>query len=166
MRINVPVRLDTDAEYELTGEEIAAALVDLSREHPNGWPHAAHLITVALTVLRNVPDEIVNGIKDAPRSIIHKELTAQLARYEPRAAPVGQNEDQVTHQQLLAALVTLNRLHNLGDAVYDVRERADLSNFAGSSWQHPDVVAYGEASAVVMRAIRQYKPGTVLSEDA
>lgn len=77
-----------------------------------------------------------------------------------------EDDAPVTHAQLLAALVTLNRLHNLGDAVYDVRERADLSNFAGSSWQHPDVVAYGEASAVVMRAIRQYKPGTVVSEDA
>lgn len=87
MRINVPIRVDTEAEYELTGAEITAALIDLSREQPSGWHHAAGLINAAIKVLRAVPDDIIAGLNDAPRDLIHKALIEQVIRYEPKATP-------------------------------------------------------------------------------
>ena len=61
----------------------------------------------------------------------------------------------VSHEELLAAVREVNRLHNLGDAIYDVRSRVDLSSLpAGfSSWDHVDVVAYSKAVDVINKAL-------------
>jgi len=58
---------------------------------------------------------------------------------------------------LMEALRTINRLHNLGDAIYDVRERADYMDRPSgeSSWDHPDVKAYSDAVEVVDRYLKE-----------
>lgn len=55
----------------------------------------------------------------------------------------------------LQALATVNRLHNLGDAIYDVRRYASEndSEYTGSSWEHPDVLAYSAAVKVLNAAL-------------
>lgn len=63
-----------------------------------------------------------------------------------------------TYDELVAALKTINKLHPLGDAVYDVRasnggDDVGGEPFTGNSWEHPTVIAYGEACSVVERAI-------------
>lgn len=53
---------------------------------------------------------------------------------------------------IVAAIRKINELHNLDDAVYDVRARASekMDRSDGStSWDHPDVKAYGEACRVL-----------------
>lgn len=62
---------------------------------------------------------------------------------------------EVTHQQLLDAIKEVDRLHNLGDAIYDVRSRIAESGekYTGSSWDHPDVEAYSAAVTVIRKAI-------------
>jgi hypothetical protein len=58
---------------------------------------------------------------------------------------------------LMEALRTINRLHNLGDAIYDVRERADMTYapIGATSWDHPDVKAYSDAVDVVYRYLKE-----------
>lgn len=47
---------------------------------------------------------------------------------------------------LIAAIRVVNHHHNLGDAVYNVRERHGADDgFDGDSWQHPKVIAYSVA---------------------
>lgn len=36
----------------------------------------------------------------------------------------------------------LDEIH-VADWVYQIRERADLTGYEGSSWEHPDVVRFG-----------------------
>jgi hypothetical protein len=57
----------------------------------------------------------------------------------------------------MEALRTINRLHNLGDAVCDVRECADFSDRPEdeNSWDHPDVKAYSDAVEVVDRYLKE-----------
>ena len=61
----------------------------------------------------------------------------------------------VSHEELLAAVREVNRLNNLGDAIYDVRARVETSEIpvGGSTWDHPDVVAYSSAVEVINRAL-------------
>lgn len=42
-------------------------------------------------------------------------------------------------KELMSCIVVINELHNLGDAIYDVRERE------GEGWEGPKVTAYGNA---------------------
>lgn len=47
---------------------------------------------------------------------------------------------------LLAAIRAVNQHHDLGDAVYEVRERHGSDDgFTGDSWTHPTVIAYSKA---------------------
>lgn len=57
--------------------------------------------------------------------------------------------------ELIEALRIVNKLNNLGDCVYQVRERVIELNdgFTGSSWGHPNVIAYGKAVEVINKAI-------------
>lgn len=52
------------------------------------------------------------------------------------------------------AIATIDRLHSLGDAIYDVRNRhggdtVDGVPFTGSSWEHPIVGEYSDAVKVL-----------------
>ena len=50
----------------------------------------------------------------------------------------------------LAAITTINRLHDLGDATYAVRERAaEDPNCPDNSWEHPAVLEYSAAVNVL-----------------
>jgi hypothetical protein len=56
--------------------------------------------------------------------------------------------------RISAAIATINRLHPLGDAVYEVRERfgGDPVNgqpYTGNSWEHPIVKEYSDAVVVL-----------------
>lgn len=66
----------------------------------------------------------------------------------------------VTHEELLKALHTINEIHGLGDAIYEVREGIDwqAEPFSGSSWDHPRVKRYSDAVDVVERALKDYNP--------
>lgn len=65
----------------------------------------------------------------------------------------------VTHAELLAAIREVNELHNIGDAVYDVHERAfDHEPFDGSSWDHPRVLRYNAACDVIAKALKESQP--------
>lgn len=47
---------------------------------------------------------------------------------------------------------------SVGDAVYDVRDRAAGDReFTGNTWEHPRVVAYGEACAVISNIAKESK---------
>lgn len=48
-------------------------------------------------------------------------------------------DEEHERRQLLADLRTVNELHDLGDAIYAVRDREGLN------WEGPKVKAYGEA---------------------
>lgn len=49
-------------------------------------------------------------------------------------------------ERIVAAIRTINRLHNLGDAIYDVRQREDNIVPEGkSSWEGSLVTEYNEA---------------------
>lgn len=57
-------------------------------------------------------------------------------------------------QRVLAAIRTVNELHDLGDAIYDVRSRYGSDNvdgqpFTGNSWDHPVVTRYNDAVNVL-----------------
>lgn len=57
-------------------------------------------------------------------------------------------------ERVLAAIRTVNEQHDLGDAIYDVRERfggdpVDGQPFTGSSWEHPTVTRYNDAVTVL-----------------
>jgi hypothetical protein len=59
------------------------------------------------------------------------------------------------YNELLEAVRTVDELHNLDDAIYDVRARLleiedeEGSTFEGSSWDHPRVLRYSEAVGVI-----------------
>lgn len=50
-------------------------------------------------------------------------------------------------KKVAAALRTINRLHDLGDAIYNVRDRVVENDpkFNGNSWDHPTVKEYSDA---------------------
>jgi hypothetical protein len=51
---------------------------------------------------------------------------------------------------VLEAIRIINKHHNLGDAVYAVRERAaGDSSYKGDSWRHPNVTAYSDVVKVL-----------------
>jgi hypothetical protein len=57
-------------------------------------------------------------------------------------------------ERIIAAIRTINELNDLGDGVYDVRERFGGDDVGGlpytdSSWEHPKMKAYGDALAVL-----------------
>jgi hypothetical protein len=57
-------------------------------------------------------------------------------------------------ERILAAIRTVNELHDLGDATYDVREQRGGNDvggqpFTGNSWEHPDVKRYSDAVTVL-----------------
>lgn len=59
-------------------------------------------------------------------------------------------------ERIEAAIKTINTHHNLGDAVYDVRERhggdkVKGRQFKGNSWEHPTVKAYSDAVGVLQK---------------
>lgn len=58
-------------------------------------------------------------------------------------------------KDLIEALKTINRIRDFGDAIYDVRERADMTDRpeGESSWDHPDVKKYSGAVEVVKKYI-------------
>lgn len=54
-------------------------------------------------------------------------------------------------ERVIGGIETMHKIRDFGDAVYDVKERADCSDpELSSAWEHPDVVAYGEASQAVI----------------
>lgn len=57
--------------------------------------------------------------------------------------------------KLIAAIRTINQHHNLGDAIYDVRERVTSRDpaYKGDSWQHPTVTEYSKALDTVAEEI-------------
>lgn len=59
-------------------------------------------------------------------------------------------------ERITAAIAIVDKHHNLGDQVYDVRERhgwdyVDGKPYEGESWQHPTVTAYGDAVETLRR---------------
>lgn len=62
-------------------------------------------------------------------------------------------EDNAT--QIIASIRTINALHNLGDAIYAVRDRVaeDDPGFTGNSWDHPSVKLYSKAVEELQSAI-------------
>lgn len=52
------------------------------------------------------------------------------------------------YNELLEAVRTVNRLHNLGDAIYAVRER-ELQG-----WDGPEVTEFGNAVAIVKKHLK------------
>ena len=61
--------------------------------------------------------------------------------------------------EVITAICVVNKHHNLGDAIYDVRARIydDDPDYKGDSWEHPNVVEYSHAIEVVEKAA--YAPG-------
>lgn len=62
----------------------------------------------------------------------------------------------MTMEQLLEALRTINRLHNLGDQVYAVRRNAVENGLVPdgmNSWEAPQVIEYSDAVALVEKFI-------------
>ncbi len=65
---------------------------------------------------------------------------------------------------LAELIIELNEIHDLGDAIYDVRRRAVESEQWGpwpppdqpdaNSWDHPTVVRYGELVGEILRLCR------------
>jgi hypothetical protein len=53
------------------------------------------------------------------------------------------------------AVKTINKHHNLGDAVYDVRSHAaeSMPDGDGSTWDHPDVKAYSDAVSALQKEL-------------
>jgi hypothetical protein len=56
--------------------------------------------------------------------------------------------------RISTAIATINRLHPLGDAIYDVRERFGAEDvegkpYEGNSWHHPKVKEYSDAVGVL-----------------
>jgi hypothetical protein len=62
------------------------------------------------------------------------------------------DELQSKYNELRKAIKKIHGIHNLGDAIYDVRERVNDANdgHKGSTWDHPDVVAYNKAVETVV----------------
>lgn len=53
--------------------------------------------------------------------------------------------ERTEQRNLLKVLNILLDRFSIEDRIYDVRDRADLTNFSGNSWDHPDVTAFSEA---------------------
>lgn len=56
--------------------------------------------------------------------------------------------------RIVVALRTVNEIHSLDDAVYDVRERrggddVDGQPYIGNSWEHPTVRRYSDAVTIL-----------------
>jgi len=51
--------------------------------------------------------------------------------------------------ELESVIVVVNELHNLSDAIYDVRERE------GEGWEGPKVKAYGEAISKLRALLKE-----------
>lgn len=63
-------------------------------------------------------------------------------------------------ERVLSAIRTVNRLHNLGDAIYTVRENvSEIPPGCESAWEHPDVKAYSDAVQVLNAALAGGKEG-------
>jgi len=56
--------------------------------------------------------------------------------------------------EVITAISVVNKHHNLGDAIYDVRARIydDDPGYKGNSWEHPNVAEYSHAVEVVEKA--------------
>jgi hypothetical protein len=64
----------------------------------------------------------------------------------------------VTEEQAKQALRTLNSLHDLGDAVYDVRERLTEEPWpegVENSWDHPRVLEYSSSVEILKAWLAQ-----------
>lgn len=61
--------------------------------------------------------------------------------------------------ELMQALGDLHSVHDLEDAVYDVRENIDweLEPFDGSSWDHPRVKKYSRAVETILQALEEWE---------
>lgn len=86
-----------------------------------------------------LPEHVVKAVRRLEAALATPELVSADAAPDTAA--------------LRAALDTINRLRDLGDAIYDLRERVDCSALPDnvSSWEHPDVKAYSDAVAVVKK---------------
>jgi hypothetical protein len=58
-------------------------------------------------------------------------------------------------ERIEAAIKTINKHHNLGDAVYAVRDKAaeSMPDGDGSTWDHPDVKAYSDAVTALQKEL-------------
>lgn len=65
----------------------------------------------------------------------------------------GTDPKPIDVEKLLTAIRTVNKHHNLGDAVYDVRSSAaeKMPDGNESSWNHPDVTEYSQAVLTLTR---------------
>lgn len=52
------------------------------------------------------------------------------------------------YNELLEAVRTVNRIHNLGDAIYAVRERE------AAGWDGPQVTEYGNAVSTINKHLK------------
>lgn len=66
--------------------------------------------------------------------------------------------------ELIAAIKTVNELHPLGDAIYQVRESIDWTAepFDGRSWDHPRVKRYSDAVETVKAALLAIEPAATV----
>ena len=75
------------------------------------------------------------------------------------------NRPEGTSQVVAAALAEVEAIEkacrtleaeSIGDGVYDVRDRAASdTSFTGNTWEHPRVVAYGEAAQVISNIAKE-----------
>ncbi len=60
------------------------------------------------------------------------------------------NKKNMKIERVIKAIQIINKLHDLEDAVYDVRAALDFSDgFQGNSWDHPRVIAYSDAVKIL-----------------
>lgn len=59
-----------------------------------------------------------------------------------------QTENNVTEKQQ-KAIYDLVYKYSIGDYVYDVRGSLPIDKHDGSSWEHPDVVRFGECCVIL-----------------
>lgn len=73
----------------------------------------------------------------------HLALRARIRELQMGVVPIGGRDIE----KLASAIRTINKLHDLGDAVYDVRGRVgeDFPEYTGNSWDHPTVKEYNDA---------------------
>lgn len=85
-----------------------------------------------------------------------------INHYERHVSPGSYGEAIVrAAREEVAALkraATVLEAESIGDFVYEVRDRAAAdASFTGNTWEHPRVVAYGEAAQVISEIAKESK---------
>jgi len=69
---------------------------------------------------------------------------------------VGMCADAASEVEAIQKAATVLEAEDVGGAVYTVRDRAaEDTSFTGNTWEHPRVVAYGEAAQVITNIAKE-----------